>query len=403
MILAAADLDQLHARLLEGLTAELPAAIELRHRLHAQPRLSGDEADTAQAMVDALPEGNVEVLAGTGRWVSFGGSGPAIGLRTELDALPVVERTGAPWSATGNLMHACGHDVHMAALVAVCRAAVKVALPAPLVAILQPREEVTPSGGADVAASGRLADLDAVIAAHVQPQLLSGLHGVTAGPVNAGTDVVEIVVDGLGGHAGYPHTVRDPVLALCQVVVTLQQLVSRRADPTVGAVLSIGQLSAGRTSNVVPDQALARGSFRFMRDVDRNDLLAAMEDIVTHTALAHGCTALLRITPSEPVLVNDSGLAAAAAGWLRRTGALVHDGFRSFGADDFSFYCDRTRGLMIFVGTADENDPGSPGLHSDRFLPDDSLIEHVGQALIAGYLGAVTARAPSAEQTDARG
>ncbi|CAN5317018.1 amidohydrolase [soil metagenome] len=393
MTLSAADLDQLHARLLAGLARELPAATALRHRLHADPRVSGNEDDTADLVVEALPEGSVDVLADTGRWVSFGGDGPAIGLRAELDALPIVERTGAAWSATGDAMHACGHDLHMAALVAVCRAAARTSLPRPIVAILQPREEVAPSGGADVADSGRLDDLDAVIAAHVQPQLPSGIHGVTPGPTNAGTDVVDIVVEGRGGHGGYPHVTRDPVLALCQIVVSLQQLASRRVDPTVGTVLTIGQVHAGTTSNVVPGRAWAKGSFRFMRESDRHELHAAMEEIVTHTALAHGCTATLQIAPSEPVLVNDADLARASASWLRRTGAIVDDTFRSFGADDFSHYCHRTRGLMIFVGTADENDPHGPGLHHERFLPDDALIEPVAQALVAGYLGAITGRA----------
>jgi len=122
-----------------------------------------------------------------------------------------------------------------------------------------------------------------------------------------------------------------------------------------------------------------------------------MDEIVTHTALAHGCTASLQVTPSESVLVNDADLAGAAAGWLRQSGAIVDETFRCFGADDFSHYCHRTRGLMMFVGTADENAPGGPGLHSDRFLPDDALIEDVGRALIAGYLGAITARAPRVE------
>lgn len=350
MTLSAVDLDQLSARLLAGLDHELPAAIDLRHRLHSDPRVSGNEDHTADAVVEALPDGAVVVLAGTGRWISFGGVGPPVGLRAELDALPILERTGVEWSATGAIMHACGHDLHLAALVAVCRAAAQVTVPTPIVAILQPREEVAPAGGADVAASGLLDGLDAVIAAHLQPRLPYGVFGVTPGATNAGTDVVDIVVEGIGGHGGYPHTTRDPVLALCQVVVSLQQLASRRVDPTVGTVLTIGQVHAGTASNVVPDRVRAQGSFRVIRDSDRRDLLAAMDEI-----------------------------------------------FRSFGADDFSHYCHRTRGLMMFVGTADENAPGGPGLHSDRFLPDDALIEDVGRALIAGYLGAITARAPRVE------
>lgn len=397
MTLSAVDLDQLSARLLAGLAHELPAAIDQRHRLHSDPRVSGNEDHTADAVVEALPDGAVVVLAGTGRWISFGGVGPPVGLRAELDALPILERTGVEWSATGAIMHACGHDLHLAALVAVCRAAAQVTVPTPIVAILQPREEVAPAGGADVAASGLLDGLDAVIAAHLQPRLPYGVFGVTPGATNAGTDVVDIVVEGIGGHGGYPHTTRDPVLALCQVVVSLQQLASRRVDPTVGTVLTIGQVHAGTASNVVPDRVRAQGSLRVMRDSDRRDLLAAMDEIVTHTALAHGCTASLQVTPSEPVLVNDADLAGAAAGWLRQSGAIVDETFRSFGADDFSHYCHRTRGLMMFVGTADENAPGGPGLHSDRFLPDDALIEDVGRALIAGYLGAITARAPRVE------
>ncbi|MBA3340034.1 MAG: amidohydrolase [Geodermatophilaceae bacterium] len=372
----------------------MPAAIELRHRLHADPRLSGDEDDTAESVMEALPAGKVDVLAGTGRWISFDGEGPAIGLRAELDALPIVERTGVSWSASGRLMHACGHDVHLAALVAVCRTAARVSVPRSIVAILQPREEVAPSGGADVAGSGLLDELDAAIAAHVQPQLPSGVVGVTPGPTNAGTDVVDIVVTGVGGHAGYPHTTRDPVLALSQVIVSLQQLASRRVDPTVGTVLTIGQIQAGTTSNVVPDRARAKGSFRVMRDCDRSELLAAMDEIVRHTALAHGCTATLEVTPAEPVLSNDPDLAGAAASWLRGSGHTVDETFRSFGADDFSHYCHHTRGLMLFVGT-DDGQLGNPGLHSDRFLPADALVEPVAQALIAGYLGAITARAPS--------
>ncbi len=392
-----AALKALHGQLLAELAKELPAARALRHRLHADPRVSGDEDDTAAAVVAGLPTGAVDVIAETGRWVSFGGHGPPIGLRAELDALPIVERTGAAWSASGPVMHACGHDLHLAALSAVCRAAARVTLPRPIVAILQPREEGVPSGGADVAESGRLDDLEAVIAAHVQPQLPFGVLGATPGPTNAGTDVIDIVVEGVPGHAGYPHTTRDPVLALCQVVVSLQQLASRRVDPTVGTVLTIGQVHAGTTANVVPGQAVAQGSLRVMRDSDRTELIATMDEIVRHTALAHGCAATLSATRAEPVLVNDIGLALAATQLLRSTGAVVDESFRSFGADDFSHYCHRTRGLMLFIGTHEDHGgaSNSPGLHSDRFLPGDALIEPVAQALIAGYLAALSSPTPA--------
>lgn len=396
--MTAIDLEALHHRWSAELESELPDAIALRHRLHADPRVSGDESDTADAVVAALPDGVVRRIVGTGALVRYGGAGPAIALRAELDGLPITERTGVPHAASGSVMHACGHDVHLAGLVAVCHAAQRISLPVPLEAILQPREERPPSGAADIAASPAATDWSAIVAAHVQPQLPDGSVGVDAGPVNAGTDEIEIVVEGRGGHGGYPHTVRDPVLAMCQIVVSLQQLASRRVDPTVGTVLSIGQLHAGTSSNVVPDRAVATGSFRVMRDSDREALLATMREIVTHTALAHGCTATLLAEQAEPVLVNDEALATGASGWLTRSGEQIAS-FRSFGADDFAHYCAITRGLMVFVGTGRTGDGAAEeaGLHSDRFLPADRTVRRIGHALIAGYLAAVPLASPRTE------
>ena len=382
---------ELHDKLRAAVADELPAAIELRHRLHADPRLSGDEADTAAEVVRALGAGPGRPVAGTGRVVRIGPEGPAIALRAELDALPVIERTGVPWASTNQAMHACGHDVHLAALVAVCRAAERVGVDVPILAVLQPREENSPSGAEDVVASGVLADHDvrAIIAAHVQPRLAEGVVAVTPGPVNAATDEFEVTVTGLGGHAGYPHIARDPVLTLCQIVVSLQHLASRRFDPVMGAVCSVGRIAGGTAANVVPETASARGTVRVMRDGDRAVAASLIEEIVTHTAAAHGCAAQVRFFPGEPVLVNDPALAADAGGRLTDEGVTVDAGFRSYGADDFSHYCEVTRGLMMFIGTASPDTTDAPGLHTDRFLPGDHMIARTAEALLAGYLAAI--------------
>jgi amidohydrolase len=372
---------------------ELPAAVELRHRLHADPRVSGDESDTAAAVVRALGVGEGRVVAGTGRVVRVrGGSGPSIALRAELDGLAVHEETGVPWTSTGGVMHACGHDAHLAGLVALCRAVARVGGPAPLVAVLQPREESAPSGARDVAASGALAEegVDSIIAAHVQPQLPAGVVNATPGPVNAATDEFTITVTGHGGHGGYPHTTVDPVLALCAVVLNLQQLVSRRVDPTVGAVLAVTQLDAGTSFNVVPDTARARGGLRVMREEDRVMLLRALGEVAEHTAAAYGCTAGLHTESNEPVLANDPELARATVPWLGRSGEDVDDTFRSFGADDFSHFSGAHRSLMLFLGVdggPPDADGRRPGLHSPRFLPGDDVVAQVADALLAGYLG----------------
>lgn len=385
-------MSDLWTRWTRAIAGELPAAVELRHAVHADPRASGDEEDTARLVAEALGAGDGVRVAKTGRAILLPGApdGPAIALRAELDALPVLEGTGVPWASESDLMHACGHDVHLAALVAVGRAAVRVGVPRPILALLQPREETSPPGALDIVESGVLAEsgADTVIGAHVQPRIAHGTVSAVPGPVNASTDEFEVTLHGQGGHAGYPHLLRDPVLALSQLVVSLQQLASRRIDPVFGAVCSVGRIQAGTAANVVPNSATAFGSLRLMREKDRESALESLAEIVHGTAKAHGCTAELRISPCEPVLNNDPALAAAAQGWLGRAGFAVDDQFRSFGADDFAHYCGgATRGLMLFVGLGDT--AGVPSLHDERFLPRDEAVTHVAHALVAGYLAAL--------------
>jgi amidohydrolase len=380
----------LWAEWLEAVTEELPGAIELRHRLHAEPRLSGDEEDTTKAVVAALGAGDGVQVAKTGRAVLVGepSTEGTIALRAELDALPLTERTGMQWASESTVMHACGHDVHLAGLVAVCRAAAEVGVPKPILALLQPREETSPSGAYDVVGSGLLDEyaVGEVIAAHVQPRVAAGAVSAVGGPINASTDEFEIVVTGQGGHAGYPHLVRDPILTLSHIVVGLQQIASRRIEPVFGAVCSIGRIQAGTASNVVPREATALGSLRLMRASDRDEALRALHEIVHGIASAHGCTVEVRVMPCEPVLYNDSQLAIRAQNWLTLGGIAVDTEFQSFGADDFAHYCGPTRGLMMFVGLGDT--AGAQSLHEEQFLPPDEAIGLVAKALICGYLAA---------------
>ncbi|MET8848777.1 amidohydrolase [Amycolatopsis sp. NPDC004625] len=389
-------MSDLWTRWTQAIADELPAAVELRHAVHADPRGSGDEEDTARLVVDALGAGEGTRVAKTGRAVLLPGeAGPAVALRAELDALPVLEGTGVPWASGNEFMHACGHDVHLAALVAAGRAAVRVGVPRPILALLQPREETSPPGALDVVESGVLAEhgVDTVIGAHVQPRIAHGVVSAVPGPVNASTDEFEVTMHGQGGHAGYPHLLRDPILALSQLVVSLQQLASRRIDPVFGAVCSIGRIQGGAAANVVPNSASAFGSLRLMCAKDRERALETLSDIVHGTARAHGCTAELEISPCEPVLDNDAALASGAQQWLRHAGFTVDDQFRSFGADDFAHYCGGgTRGLMMFVGLGDT--AGVPSLHDERFLPRDQAVTQVAHALVAGYLAALDAPVP---------
>jgi amidohydrolase len=291
-------------------------------------------------------------------------------------------------------MHACGHDVHLAATVAACRAIARVGgAPLPVAALLQPHEETPPSGARDIMASGLLGTLDvrAVIGAHVQPHLPDGTVAVTPGLVNASVDEFEITVHGAGGHAGYPHTVRDPVVALASVVVNLQQIAARRIDPVHGAVCVVGEISGGTAANVVPSIAHARGSLRLMRPEDRERARVEVAEIAQASAAAYGCRAEVRVLDGEPALCNDPALAELAARVLREEGYRVVDDFRSFGADDFAHYTERIPSLMAFVGVGggvEGGVGGGVGLHDPRFLPPDSAVAAVAEALLAGYVAA---------------
>jgi amidohydrolase len=391
-----AELTELADNWRAALADELPGAVRLRHELHAEPEVSGEEERTAARVAAALDAGGLvaqERVALTGRVLRIGpAQGPAVLVRAELDALPIVERTGAAFAAMNGAMHACGHDVHLAALVALARSAQRPAvaarLPAALLAVLQPREEAVPSGAPDVVSSGLLEvnDVRAAVAAHVQPQVADGLVAVDGGPVNAAIDEFDVVVTGRGGHGAYPHLALDPVPALCRAVLALQDAVRRTVDPMRPAVLTVSRLGGAEAPNVIPERATATGTMRTMTRADADAVGRAMRETVAGIAAAHGCTGEVVLRRGDPALVNDHALAAAARRWLRTFGAELAPPFASCGSDDFAWYGQAVPVLMAFAGTGDADGAGS--LHDPRFLPADARVGEVARALLAGYLAA---------------
>ena len=189
-----------------ALSQEIEGAKELRRALHMNPRLSGEESDTTRRVGEAMGI-SITSIAGTGGWGRVGPcDGPAVALRGELDALPMEEQTGLEWASTNGVMHACGHDVHLAALTAVVRAAKKVRLPYGLVPVLQPREEAYPSGALDVRESGLFIQqsIAHAIGVHVHPGVGVGAVSTGAGFVNADASEIKITLKGQGGHGAYP-------------------------------------------------------------------------------------------------------------------------------------------------------------------------------------------------------
>jgi amidohydrolase len=382
--------------LLARLERELPRAVELRRRLHEAPELAHEERRTSAAIAAELG-GTAEVAtaAGTGLLARVGARENApVAVRAELDGLPIGERTGAPFSAAGDAMHACGHDVHMAALVALARAAAAYVdeLPAPLLAVFQPSEEAYPSGArqladAELGAAGPLA----VVAAHIHPELEWGTVALDAGIVNAASDSVEITVEGAPSHGAYPHLGRDPILAIAQVVVALHAEAGRRIDPLGAAVVNVGVLEGGRTENVIPARARARASLRTFRPQDRVALREMVEQVVHGVAAAHGCRGVAELIAGEPALENDARIVARARALLEQAGLSRAPEWRSCGSDDFAFYGELAPIAMGFVGL-----DGAPGfavqpLHHPELLPPDEAVGAIARTQAALYLAAAAA------------
>jgi amidohydrolase len=377
-------LDPLLARLLELIEHELAGAVELRHRLHAAPELSHSERHTAATIAAELPV-PCTVVADTGCLARVGPAGPApIAVRAELDGLPVTERTDSAFSAHGEAMHACGHDVHMAALVALARACVALGdeLPAPLLAIFQPSEESYPSG-AEQLAHGELAALApaAVLAAHVQPELPWGAVALDAGVVNASCDAVEITVEGEPTHGGYPHLGRDPILALAQIVVALHAQLGRRIDPMGAAVLTVGVIEGGSAENVIPARARARAALRAHSPEHRVQLRELVEQVSSGVAGACGCSAHVELVPGEPALENDPAIIERARELLAQAGFSLAQQWRSCGSDDFAFF-------SAFVGLRGASDFASRPLHHPELLPPDAAVGAVARTQATLYVAA---------------
>ncbi len=387
---AAASL--LHA-LSEQLDLVMPRAVELRHDLHRHPDLGGAEGPTAERLRQAMPGLPTTPVAGTGLVTRVGPDGPAVGIRAELDALPVVEQTSAPWTSTNRAMHACGHDVHLAGAWALLEAARRLpSLPVGLLGVFQPREEVQPSGGEEIAGSGLLQrhDVRAMLGVHVQPRLPSGVVSAGSGGVNAAADEFDIVIHGEPGHGAYPHIAIDPIPVLASIVLGLQELIGRTIDPIRPALITVGEIRAGASHNVIPSSGSLHGIIRTMHDEDQTHLHDAIERLAKHTASARGARAEVRIVTGDPVLINDARLAQLIDPLLNDSGMMpAYEPFRSLGADDFSHYSRIAPSLMVFVGTGQgrlHDGRHEVGLHHPEFLPDDDTVAQVATAYAAGYV-----------------
>ncbi len=364
----------------------------LRRELHEHPELSGREAATAERLRAFFARPPFEVLplpADNALAVRIPGKGPGkrVAIRADMDALPVQEWEGNPIrSQTPGVMHACGHDMHMAFA---CGAGLLLAqyrdrFPGEALLLFQPAEE-TGEGAQRLLEAGLLERylVDHILGGHVKPELAAGKISVRTGPVMAALDGIRIEVVGKGGHGACPHACRDPIVAASALVLALQTVVSRTSDPGKTCVLSICRFHGGEVDNVIPDSAVLEGTVRTVDKDQRAACLDRLRTIAESTAAAMGCEARVLIHRGIPPVVNDELTARICRS--RAEGLLGADRVTELPVDtiseDFSFYGQRVPGCYIGIGVGGPGGAFAP-LHSDRFFPADELLP-LGAAVFA--------------------
>lgn len=356
----------------------------LRHELHQHPELSNQERETTERLRRSFTEPPFEILplpseAGLAVRISGKRPGKRVAIRADMDALPVTEWGGNPVrSRTPGVMHACGHDMHMAfvygAGLLLSEARDRFAGEALL--IFQTAEEI--GEGAQKLLDAGLFDrypVDHIIGGHVKPELDAGKVSVRTGPVMAALDGFTIEVVGKGGHGACPHACRDPIVAASALVLGLQTVVSRTSAPDKTCVLSVCRIHGGEADNVIPDKVVLEGT---MRTVDRDQQVACLDrlrSVAQSTAAAMGCEAQVLIHRCIPLVVNEANTAQSCRTSAERL--LGAEQVTELPVDtiseDFSLYSQRFPACYIGIGTAE---PGAEfhSLHSDRFFPADELL-----------------------------
>jgi len=369
-----------------GLVPEMTA---WRRHLHAHPELAFDCHGTAAFVAERLSEIGVDEIhmgiaqSGIVALINGQGPGPVVGLRADMDALPILEATGAPHASTvPGKMHACGHDGHTAMLLgAAAYLAETRGFRGRVALIFQPAEE--DGGGAGVmVAEGIMErfDIAEVYALHNAPGVELGRILTTPGPIMAAVDEFTIQIEGQGGHGAMPHETIDPIPAAVSMVQAIQTIVSRNHHALKDLVVSVTQIHAGTTDNVIPGGAMINGTVRSFEPEVQAMVMARMEAIVAGQAAAFGVGARLDYAIGYPATINDpdrAGFAAEVAAEV--VGPALVDGAagREMGAEDFSYMLNARPGAYLFLGAGE-----GPGLHNAGFDFNDEILP-IGASLLA--------------------
>jgi amidohydrolase len=363
-------------------------AVVLRRALHENPEIGLDLPRTQQAVLAALDGLGLEL--NTGERVSSvvavlegAAPGPSTLLRADMDALPMTEDTGLEYSSrTEGAMHACGHDAHVAMLVQAARVLTerRSTLPGRVVFMFQPGEEGY-AGARCMLEEGlieRHGPIDRAHALHITPLIPTGVIATRSGTFMASSDAFKVTVTGRGGHASTPADAVDPIPVACEIVGALQSMITRRVSVFDPAVLTVASITAGTTTNVIPETAVIQGTVRAVSDQSRATVLEGLDRVVQHVSAAHGCAATITpIAVSYPVTVNsgpDSERMLEVASSVFGDDRAVRMPSPVMGAEDWSFVLRQVPGAMAFLGARPPGDgPVAPN-HSNRMTIDESAM-----------------------------
>lgn len=356
---------------------------EWRRHLHQNPEIMYEVQETAAFVAEKLRTfGCDEVVEGLGQTGVVGiikgskGDGPTVGLRSDMDALPIEEETGMPHASTKpGMMHACGHDGHTAMLLGAAEHLCETrGFAGSVVVIFQPAEE----GGAG--AKAMMDDglferfgIEEVYGMHNYPGIPVGEFAMRSGPTMAATDIFEIVVTGVGGHAARPHTGIDPVVTSAQIITMLQTIASRNADPLESIVVSVTTIHAGDADNVIPERVKMTGTVRTLIPDTRDLAEKRIGEIVESVSAAMGCTAVLDYERNYPVVVNherETAFAATIASKVVGADKVDTEMAPVMGGEDFAFMLQGRPGAFIFTGNGED----SANLHSPHYDFNDDII-----------------------------
>lgn len=362
--------------------------VELRRDIHREPELGFGTEKTAQKVLAALGGLPLEIQTGVAEngivaTLKGGGDGPTVGLRADMDALPIHEETGLDFaSGTDGKMHACGHDGHTSMLVGAAHAlsGMRDRLNGTVKFIFQPAEEGG-GGGRVMVEEGVAGDIDSIFALHLWPGLPFGTAATKSGPIMAAADAFEMKVKGRGGHGAMPHLTVDAIAISAQVVMALQTIVAREVDPVEPAVITVGEIEAGSAFNIIPETTRLGGTVRTLNADLRESMPQRIEELARGVAQGMRGDAELDYTFSYPVTVNDEASARLALGVI---GDLFgeEDALElpnpTMGAEDFAFFLEKLPGAFVWLGVGED----VSGLHTPTFAFDEEILPR-GSALLA--------------------